>query len=229
MSNVCLASFSRDEFNQAVTVNGYAQPSDSSIYTYLEEATRSYSREEIGMLYTINLFLTMILKVTKKFFFFKILILTAMLMAQLIHESGGFQFKEEITCKETKCPGSYVDNVGLPDRHYYGRGFIQLTWGANYRDASKALGLGDELLKNPDEVATNTKYSVDVSTWYWETRVRPVLGNSNQFGLTTKAINGGIECSGGPNERAQKRYAFYQKIADVMKIQNKAVENGCYN
>nr|ALV66647.1 putative endochitinase 2 [Melittobia sp. EOM-2016] len=198
--NGCFATISRDEFNLAITVNGYAQPADSSIYTCFEEATRNYRREEI-----------------------------AMLLAQLIHESGGFQYREEIACKYTNCPGFYVDNVGIPGKYYYGRGFIQLTWGANYKAASQALGLGDQLLQCPEEVASNTRYAVFVSTWYWEARVRPVLGDSYKFGLTTKAINGAIECSGGWNERAVNRYRCYQKVADVMKIQHRAAENGCYN
>ncbi|XP_058795552.1 uncharacterized protein LOC131666711 [Phymastichus coffea] len=196
----CFASISKSEFYESLTANGYAAPSDATIYTYFKQATKSYSREEI-----------------------------AMLLAQLIHESGGFQFREELACAKTNCPGQYVDSVGLPGKYYYGRGFMQLTWGANYKACSNDLGYGDRFLQNPDEVASSTKYCVQVSTWYWETRVRPVLGKSNKFGLTTKAINGAIECSGGWNERAANRYKVYLKIAEVMKIKDKAVENGCYN
>nr|ALV66643.1 putative endochitinase 1 [Melittobia sp. EOM-2016] len=196
------AALTRTEFNKAITSNGYPKPGDNSIYTYLSKATNKYSRNEL-----------------------------AMFLAQLIHESGGFQFREEIACKNTKCPGQYVDKVGLPGKYYYGRGFIQLTWGANYKAASQALGLGDKLLRNPDLVASNTKYAVDVSTWYWQKNVRPALkgANKNKFGVTTKAINGAIECSGGPNKNAARRYQIYLKVADALKIKNKAKENGCYN
>ncbi|XP_058795609.1 uncharacterized protein LOC131666747 [Phymastichus coffea] len=195
-------ALTRNEFNNAITSNGYPKPRDNSIYIYLSKSTNKYSRGEL-----------------------------AMLLAQLIHESGGFQYREEIACKDTKCPGQYVDKVGLPGKFYYGRGFIQLSWGVNYKAASQALGLGYKLLQNPDLVASNTKYSVDVSTWFWQKNVRPALkgANKNKFGVTTKAINGAIECSSGLNKNAARRYQIYLKVADVLKIKNKAKENGCYN
>ena len=34
----------------------------------------------------------------------------------------------------------------------YGRGYVQLTWKNNYLTLGKALGLGDDLAKNPDHV-----------------------------------------------------------------------------
>lgn len=33
---------------------------------------------------------------------------------------------------------------------YYGRGFVQLTWGRNYRTLGRRLGLGEALYENPD-------------------------------------------------------------------------------
>lgn len=33
---------------------------------------------------------------------------------------------------------------------YYGRGHVQLTWAKNYKALGEALGLGDELYRNPD-------------------------------------------------------------------------------
>lgn len=155
-----------------------------------------------------------------------------MLLAQLIHESGGFKYREEIACTTgNHCAGKYVDNVGLPGKSYYGRGYIQLTWGANYKAASQALGLGDQLLKNPERVAKDVTLSVRVSIWFWETQVRPVLSkNKNWFGLTTKAINGAIECKvGTPNANAKHRYEIYLKVAGALGIKNKASEKGCYN
>ena len=52
----------------------------------------------------------------------------AMFMAEIMWESGGLYYKAELACKDNNCAGSYVDNVGLSGKYYYGRGYIQLTW-----------------------------------------------------------------------------------------------------
>ncbi|XP_016842212.2 endochitinase At2g43610-like [Nasonia vitripennis] len=126
------------------------------------------------------------------------------------------------------CLGLYDDGNGLPNRTYYGRGFIQLTWAANYKVASECLGLGDKLLKDPDLVATDIKINMLVSVWYWKARVQPLIkGKEDSFGLTTKGINP-EECV-RVNRLAKRRYRIYLKVADALKIENKAKENGCYN
>ncbi|KAJ8684216.1 hypothetical protein QAD02_020008 [Eretmocerus hayati] len=195
------ARISESEFNAAVTSCGSPTPSPD-IYPHFADGTKDFSREEL-----------------------------AEFIAQLIHESGGFRYREEQACLTgDRCAGSYIDNVGLPGKSYHGRGFIQLTWGANYKAASEALGLGDQLLREPELVSNNVKIAVDVSTWYWRDRVRPqVASKKGQFGATTRAINGAIECSGGFNQRASNRYQCYLKVADALKITNKDAENGCYN
>ncbi|MCP4933340.1 MAG: hypothetical protein GY927_03840 [bacterium] len=35
---------------------------------------------------------------------------------------------------------------------YYGRGYVQLTWAQNYKKMGKAIGMGDQLYRNPDLV-----------------------------------------------------------------------------
>nr|ALV66659.1 putative endochitinase 1 [Spalangia cameroni] len=199
VAHACSAHITQQEFTQCVTACGYRPPSPD-IYEHFNKATISFSREEL-----------------------------AMFLAQLIHESGGFQYREEIQYAGNNWHSAYKDNVGLPGKTYHGRGFIQLTWGANYKACSEGLGLGDYLLRNPEAVAQSTKLSVDVSVWYWCDRVRPQIRfKENQFGATTKAINGALECTHW-NERAANRYRLYLKVAGVLKIQKKAVENGCYN
>ena len=40
---------------------------------------------------------------------------------------------------------------GKPYYPYFGRGYVQLTWLDNYRKMGRKLGLGDELVNNPDK------------------------------------------------------------------------------
>ena len=106
-----------------------------------------------------------------------------------------------------------------------------MTWDYNYRDASRALNLGDELLKNPDKVAQDDRLAMLVSVWYWKRYVRPKLkgNNSDKFGVTTMVINSG-ECKFEKyKKRAQSRWEKYEKVAEALQIKNKAKESGCYN
>jgi len=154
----------------------------------------------------------------------------AMFMAEIMWESGGLYYKSELACKDNNCAGSYQDSTGLPGKFYFGRGYIQLTWGANYAGASKDLFQDDRLLQNPEQVATNEDYAWGVSFWFWKKNVKPVLKDTFQFGLATKAINGALECSSAtPNEKAQKRYKIYVEILKVFEPTATPIESGCYN
>jgi len=154
----------------------------------------------------------------------------AMFLAQIMWESGGLIYKSELACAQNNCAGSYVDSVGLPDKFYFGRGYMQLTWGANYQKASQALYNDDRLLQNPEQVASDEKAAWDVSFWYWNAMVKPTLGSSNQFGVSTKAINGALECGSGPNiDRARKRFQVYAEVLKVFDPSQTPVETGCYN
>ncbi|ELA42015.1 uncharacterized protein VICG_00862 [Vittaforma corneae ATCC 50505] len=152
----------------------------------------------------------------------------AMYLAQLAHESGGYVYIEEIACKDTKCPGQY--GTGAPGKSYYGRGFIQLSWPDNYKSASQDLGMGDKLYQNPDLVAQDVDIAVKVSEWFWDKKVMtaPGVKDKKQFGSTTKAINGAIECGGSGTDQAKKRYTLYKSMAKAMGITNLASEAGCY-
>ncbi|XP_062536245.1 uncharacterized protein LOC134205196 [Armigeres subalbatus] len=134
----------------------------------------------------------------------------AMFIAQLIHESGGFQHRVETGRGRGHDYGS---------TSYYGRGYIQLTHDYNYRDASRAIFNDDRLVNNPDLVSDSVDMSMRVSVWFWEKRVRPAGGPANNnFGLTTNAINGGLEPAGSAG--AIKRYDLYKKVADELGVKS---------
>lgn len=50
---------------------------------------------------------------------------------------------------------------------WYGRGYVQLTWEKNYRDASQALGLGQALISDPD-LALDPEVAARVLVWGME-------------------------------------------------------------
>ena len=118
-----------------------------------------------------------------------------MFLAQIIWESSGLQFVEEIACKNNECPDSYKSWDDYPGYYnltehilklhvfiilfylnlfkgvrYYGRGYIQLSWSYNYKAASLALFNDLRLYTNPNLVSENDENSWGVSFWYWKTQ-----------------------------------------------------------
>jgi predicted chitinase len=105
-----------------------------------------------------------------------------------------------------------------------------LTWCSNYVQASRALGLGTQLKTSPDTVATSEDLSWKVSAWFWRENVHGPLGGTNQFGLTTKAINGQREeCQGnGQNaDKSRQRFRYYQNVFAQFQITGSPSEAGC--
>jgi predicted chitinase len=150
----------------------------------------------------------------------------AMFFAQIMHESGALFYKKEISPP----PGAY--GTGAPGKQYYGRGYIQLSWPDNYKKASEALfGTGStELYDNPDQVATNEDLAWGVSFFYWKVFVKPAMvSNPVAFGLSTKAINGPLECQGQNTDKAQKRFKIYTAILKIWEPSMTPVATGCYN
>ncbi|KAI5193298.1 hypothetical protein NEMIN01_2457, partial [Nematocida minor] len=159
---------------------------------------------------------------------------TSMFLAQIYHESAGLSLLVEQACVSSPCTN--YDNadksngtvVGAPGKHYFGRGYIQLTWPSNYKDASNAIYKDDRLYTNPDQVATDKSVAAATSIWYWNTKVMTSKSPLSNFGETTKAINGAIECGKGPNAAAKNRWTNYQAIAKILGVTQLASENGCY-
>jgi peptidoglycan L-alanyl-D-glutamate endopeptidase CwlK len=84
-----------------------------------------------------------------------------MALATIRAETEGFLPISEFQSRFNTSPGGHpfdlydhrkdLGNQGPPDgERYRGRGFIQLTGRANYQIHGAAVGLGDQLLQNPD-------------------------------------------------------------------------------
>lgn len=224
-SNSQQSSGSKPDSNQGKTDNKPGDNNASSGGQIISADKLTAALKENGMSPNSQ-YLEAIVKSTNSHF--KDKEMAAMYLAQLAHESGGFMHLEEIACKNG-CPGQY--GTGAAGKSYHGRGFIQLSWPDNYKQASQALGMGDKLYQQPELVSKDVDIAVKVSEWFWDNRVATAQGvkDKKQFGLTTKAINGALECKGNANiDKSKKRYAIYKSIAKAMGITNPASESGCY-
>lgn len=185
-------AFTEDDFKKAVTALGKADAASKAPHflTALKDASIATKQE------------------------------AAMFMAQCWHESDQFQATEEYACKgdeakKAACDKSYplTPGKGKTGQHYYGRGYIQLTWDYNYEEASAALFPQDpkKLIEKPDLVATDDEIAWRTAAWFWNKNVHKVA-TDGKFGATTRAINGALECDGKKPDIAAKRFKYYETI-----------------
>jgi len=110
-------------------------------------------------------------------------------LGQCCHESAGFRTTEEFASGDAYERRSDLGNTRRGDgRRYKGRGLIQLTGRANYRDAGTALGV--DLEGNP-LLAGEPQLSLKIACEYWKRRkINPDCDRDDIIGVTKK-INGG--------------------------------------
>ena len=151
----------------------------------------------------------------------------AMFLSEILWESGGLVYKSEIACKDNNCPGSYRSPGDDPNKFYYGRGYIQLSWSYNYKAASEALYGDDRLVSNPDQVANDEDTAWKTAFWFWKTNVHSDPGVQNgQFGSATNKINGGLECN--PCRGAcNNRNAIYASVLPIFGVNESPNDAGC--
>ncbi|XWS13152.1 hypothetical protein CRYUN_Cryun36dG0012900 [Craigia yunnanensis] len=139
----------------------------------------------------------------------------AAFFAHVTHETEHFCFIEEIDgatwdyCDETNT--QYPCN---PDKGYYGRGPLQLSWNFNYGPAGQSIGFDG--LNSPETVATDPVISFKTVLWYWVNSVQPVIGQG--FGATIRAINGAIECDGRNPATVQARINYYTEYCNQLAV-----------
>lgn len=113
-------------------------------------------------------------------------------LAQVLHESAGLRFFEEIASGAAYEGRKDLGNTQRGDgRRFKGRGPIQLTGRANYRAAGKALGLP---LEEKPELAAQHGVGWRIAGWYWSTRGLNGIADGysvDSFIALTKRINGG--------------------------------------
>lgn len=130
----------------------------------------------------------------------------AMFLANVVWETAGFRHVNELACSDGRCQYG----------RYFGRGYLQLTWDYNYREASLAIYGDDRLLRHPEMVATISG-GWRTAAHYWKTHVRPALMAhdalpKNALGYSIMAINGAIECT----QRGQNAYERLKIFNDIL-------------
>jgi len=125
----------------------------------------------------------------------------ALLIGNLAHESGGFQYTEEIACA-----GVTTVTPQCPYGLYHGRGYIQLSWQANYQACANYWN-NQEIVNNPDVVKNNPTVNWQTVQWFWTSSVQPTFQRDGYtLGASVRAINGGIECDNGPIAAQRVQY-----------------------
>ncbi|KAG8478127.1 hypothetical protein CXB51_027919 [Gossypium anomalum] len=109
--------------------------------------------------------------------------------------------------------------------------------GPNYNYGPAGRAIGEDLINNPDIVATNAIISFKTAIWFWMTpqgnkpschsviigQWRPsgadtATGRVPGYGVITNIINGGLECGRGPDNRVASRIGFYRRYCDILGI-----------
>lgn len=105
---------------------------------------------------------------------------------------------------------SWCSTQGNPNRKYYGRGMIYLTYPCHYYQAGKVLGL--DLLNNPDLVSQSDKVAAATAIWYYkETRMHE-LAQRGEFGGSSRRLNK-YQCSSKNGSSIHmSRIKIYHKI-----------------
>ncbi|XP_041026626.1 endochitinase EP3-like [Juglans microcarpa x Juglans regia] len=139
----------------------------------------------------------------------------AAFFGHVTHETGHFCYIEEIDGpSKDYCDENNTEYPCNPDKGYYGRGPIQLSWNFNYGPAGKDIGFDG--LNSPETVANDAVISFKTALWYWMNFVHSVIDQG--FGATIRAINGALECDGGNPATVQRRIEYYTEYCNQLGV-----------
>lgn len=111
-------------------------------------------------------------------------------LGQTCHESAGFSTTEESASGEAYEGREDLGNTRRGDgRRYKGRGLLQLTGRANYREYGRALGV--DLERDPARAA-EPALSLRIACEYWTRRAIDDACDRDDLIRVTKLINGGL-------------------------------------
>ena len=111
-------------------------------------------------------------------------------LAQICAESDGFcTMHEYATGKEYEGRADLGNTQAGDGVRYKGRGLIQLTGRANYREFGKLLGLP---LEGQPEIATQAGVAVKIACEFWDRKHLNHFADHDDIIHVTRRINGGL-------------------------------------
>lgn len=110
-------------------------------------------------------------------------------LAQIAHESGELRYTKEIASgaqyEGRKDLGNTQPGDGI---RYKGRGLIQITGRANYKQISDATGI--DFYNHPDWLEL-PQWATMSACWWWNSRGLNAMADKDELTNITKQINGG--------------------------------------
>lgn len=139
----------------------------------------------------------------------------AAFFAHVTHETGHFCYIEEIDKSGDYCDENNTQWPCNPNKEYYGRGPIQLSWNFNYGPAGQSIGFDG--LNAPETVANDPLIAFKTAFWYWMDNVHSKIISGQGFGSTIRAINS-IECNGGNTPAVNARIKYFTEYCSQLGV-----------
>ncbi len=112
-----------------------------------------------------------------------------------------------------------------PNRKYYGRGMLHLSYPCHYYEAGKALGL--DLLNHPDLVSQSDRVAAATAIWYYKETGMKEFAQQGHFGGTTRRLNK-YQCSGKAGFYMQMtRVKIYYRVRKCFDLPETSVNLMC--
>ncbi|KAM7460918.1 hypothetical protein LguiA_029041 [Lonicera macranthoides] len=141
----------------------------------------------------------------------------AAFFGHVMHETGYFCYIEEIDGpSKDYCEEGNTQYPCAPNKGYYGRGPLQLSWNYNYGPAGSSIGFDG--LNNPEIVASDPVVSFRAALWYWMNRMHSIITSGQGFGPTIRAINGQLECDGANPNTVTARVQYYTELCNQLGV-----------
>lgn len=135
-------------------------------------------------------------------------------LGQTCHESAGFRTTEEFASGDAYEGRRDLGNIKPGDgRRYKGRGLIQLTGRANYRETGRVLNIK---LEDFPERAAEPVLSLRIACEYWKSRKINAACDRDDLITVTKLINGGLNGLDDRRDRTSRAKAAIIRLEGVM-------------